>query len=207
MKNASSALPETAGPIRALGAPGLPRLVCQGCQAALSKFPRESFAGADMPESWGNFFIAEVGATAALVGLVIVAISINLSRILEYPELPGRAAEAIAVLAGALILSSLTLIPQNAFHLGLEVLAVAIVVWSVPIVLQFNTRRTIEPSGYTRPISRFLLTQLNTLPFVIAGVAITLGWPSGFYWLAAGVLLALMGALINTWVLLVEILR
>lgn len=160
-----------------------------------------------MPESWGSFFIAEVGATAALVGLVIVAISINLSRILEYPELPGRAAEAIAVLAGALILSSLTLIPQDVFHLGLEILAVAIVIWSAPVVLQFNTRRMIEPSGYTRPISRFLLTQLNTLPFVIAGIAITLDWPSGFYWLAAGVLLALMGALINTWVLLVEILR
>ena len=77
----------------------------------------------------------------------------------------------------------------------------------MPVVLQFNTRRTIEPSGYTRPVSRFLLTQLNTLPFVIAGLGITLDWPSGFYWLAAGVLLALMGALINTWVLLVEILR
>lgn len=45
-----------------------------------------------MPAGWKNFFIAEVGATAVLAGLAIVAISINLSRILAFPELPGRAA-------------------------------------------------------------------------------------------------------------------
>ncbi len=35
------------------------------------------------PSDWIPFFTAEVGATAALAGLVTVAISINLSRILE----------------------------------------------------------------------------------------------------------------------------
>ena len=38
---------------------------------------------------WANFFVAEVGASAALSGLVVVAISINLSRILFFPQLPG----------------------------------------------------------------------------------------------------------------------
>ena len=33
---------------------------------------------------WATFFSAELGALAALIGFVVVAISINLSRILAY---------------------------------------------------------------------------------------------------------------------------
>jgi modulator of FtsH protease len=44
---------------------------------------------------WSDFFVAEVGAAAALSGLVVVAISINLKRILTVPVLPGRAAETL----------------------------------------------------------------------------------------------------------------
>jgi hypothetical protein len=32
---------------------------------------------------WGNFFIAQVGASAALAGLIFVGVSINLERILK----------------------------------------------------------------------------------------------------------------------------
>ncbi len=160
-----------------------------------------------MPSGWENFFIAEVGATAALSGLVIVAISINLARILSFPELPGRAAEAIVTLAGALILSSLVLIPQQTHVLGIEVFIAGIAIWLVPITVQIRTFQATRASGKTPFIPRALLSQINTLPFVIAGLAITLGWESGFYWLAAGVLLALVGGMLNTWVLLVEILR
>jgi modulator of FtsH protease len=160
-----------------------------------------------MPSGWENFFIAEVDATAALAGLVIVAISINLSRILAFPELPGRAAEAIVVLAGALVLSSLTLIPQALRTLGLEVLIAAAVIWLVPVIVQVRTYRAARAGGKSRMRARALLAQINTLPFVVAGASIALGNESGFYWLSAGVILALIGGMLNTWVLLVEILR
>ncbi len=52
---------------------------------------------------WANFFVAEVGASAALTGLVVVAISINLAKILSYPSLPDRAAEAPFALVGVLV--------------------------------------------------------------------------------------------------------
>ena len=41
---------------------------------------------------WATFFSAELAALAALTGFVVVAISINLSRILAYSWLPSRAA-------------------------------------------------------------------------------------------------------------------
>jgi hypothetical protein len=63
---------------------------------------------------WANFFVAEVGASAALTGLLVVAISINLARILAIAQLPGRAAEGLIILVGAFVLSSVALIPVRA---------------------------------------------------------------------------------------------
>jgi hypothetical protein len=40
---------------------------------------------------WHDFFIACAGASAALMGLIFVGVSINLTRILSFPTLPGRA--------------------------------------------------------------------------------------------------------------------
>ena len=53
---------------------------------------------AEAGTGWSDFFVAQVGATAALAGLVVVAISINLQRILSFPQLPGRAAEMLILL-------------------------------------------------------------------------------------------------------------
>jgi hypothetical protein len=40
---------------------------------------------------WGDLFVATAGASAALAGLVFVAVSINIERILEFNDLPERA--------------------------------------------------------------------------------------------------------------------
>jgi hypothetical protein len=70
---------------------------------------------------WIGFATAEVGAAAALTGLLFVAVSINLSRILALPKLPARAAETLVVLLLALVAASLVLLPQNVRLLGTEV--------------------------------------------------------------------------------------
>ena len=62
---------------------------------------------------WANFFVAEVGASAALTGLVVVAISINLARILAYKTLPGLAASALILLGSVLVVTSAALIPHQ----------------------------------------------------------------------------------------------
>lgn len=47
---------------------------------------------------WHEFAVATVGAAATLTGLIFVAISINLDRILEIDRLPRRAAGTLSLL-------------------------------------------------------------------------------------------------------------
>src|ERR1700742_3144573 len=89
---------------------------------------------------WNDFFVAEVGAPAALAGFVIGAISINLARIIAYPWLPGRAAETLVAPTGVLVVSSYMLVPhQSALQLGIEVGATGAAMWLVPLVIQLRT--------------------------------------------------------------------
>ena len=48
---------------------------------------------------------------------------------------------------------------------------------------------------------------IGTVPFVIGAISLLLEVGGGLYWIAAGVLAAILGAVVNAWVLLVEILR
>ena len=45
--------------------------------------------------AWRDFFTACAGASAALAGLIFVALSVNIGEILKFEHLPARAAAAI----------------------------------------------------------------------------------------------------------------
>lgn len=75
---------------------------------------------------WTAFFVAVISAGAALTGLVFVALSINLDRIVSAGVVPSsRAAETMATLLLVVVSSSLVLVPQGARWLGVEILAIA----------------------------------------------------------------------------------
>lgn len=158
--------------------------------------------------AWANFFIAEVGAAAALSGLVIVAISINLQRILSFPQLPGRAAEMLILLVGALLACSFALIPaQPPKVFGGEILGAGLLMTVLPIGIQARQL----PIMKTQPVNwwlwRHLIALCAGLPVLIGGFCLLAGAGSGRYWLAAGILATLAATVWNAWVLLIEILR
>lgn len=157
---------------------------------------------------WANFFTAELGALAALTGFVIVAISINLTNILTFPGLAGRAAEALIAPVGAITATGLVLVPEQPPALvGVAVLATSLVMVVAPIVIQvraWSARKNVEA---VERIVRFGASAGFSLTFVIGGALLIPGARSGLYWLAAGDIACLIAVALNAWVLMIEILR
>jgi hypothetical protein len=160
---------------------------------------------------WHDFFVAQVGASGVLAGLVFVGVSINLEKIMSTPAygLPGRALEALIVLLAVLTVSSVLLVPgQGTPLVGAKVLAVGVVDWAAVVglqVLQVRHWQALEPTlRWKNFMLRAALGQTATVPFVAAGVAV-LSWSlGGLYWFVAGVIFSYLVAMTGAWILLVE---
>lgn len=160
------------------------------------------------PEQWHDLFVATAGASAALLGLLFVAVSINLERILAYKGLPERALETLLLLLGVLVVSIAGLVPgQSSVALGLELLATAGVVAAIIIRLPGAGAEDTGREPATWRLSRLGVRLMGTVPLVIGGLSVLTETGGGLYWIAAGIALAIIGAVTNAWVLLVEILR
>ena len=74
----------------------------------------EAFAAAEL--GWHDFFLATAGASAALLGLLFVGVSINLAAITgeERLDLRARAGQAFANLVAVLVVALLLLVPDPA---------------------------------------------------------------------------------------------
>ena len=157
---------------------------------------------------WSNFFGAILGASATLTGLIFVGVSISLTRILAVPALPGRASESLILLLTTLIISALCLVPgQPAFLLGIELLIIGIIVWVITFITDLSILRKTEAPYKKNSKQNFVFTQLAVLPYIIAGIVIIGIGPTGFYWLIPGIIFSFIKAVLDAWVLLVEIHR
>jgi hypothetical protein len=160
------------------------------------------------PSQWTDLFVATAGASAALAGLVFVAVSINIERILKFRGLPERGLETVLLLVGVLVVSIVGLIPgQGRTALGLELFAVnlttTLVIVRLPVVAP-NTPGRDPPHAVS---ARWAVRLVGTTMLLIGSISILLAAGGGLYWIVAGVIFAVVGAVSNAWVLLVEILR
>lgn len=159
-------------------------------------------------EGWADFCVAQIGASAALAGLVFVGITINLDEIMASPPLPNRALGAVLALATVLAESSVLLAPHRSpSRLGLTILLLALAFWLGLSALQRNTYRTTLPQYRRALVANFLLAQLASLSFVLAGAWVLLFGEGGLGWYLPGTLLCYLVALTEAWVLLIEIKR
>jgi hypothetical protein len=164
--------------------------------------------GVYVPGVWAPFFSAQVSASAALTGLIFVAVSINLERIIGQKWLVTRAAKALLTLTGVLLASTLCLVPgQHFWVLGTELTILGGMLW---IAATGSHRAASHENPYLtarQKILQSILTQFSAIPFLAAGLSLLFGWGGGLYWLVAGTVFAFIAALMDGWVLLIEVLR
>ena len=158
----------------------------------------------DMKE-WSDFFVAAAGGSAALAGLLFVAVSINIERILKFRDLPGRALVTLLLLLGALVAALFGLTPQSHTALGVELLAGGL---TISIAALWVLIRSRPRAGEESHLASSLVTAIpGTVLYVVAGASLLAESGGGLYWVLAGIVGAVIGAALNAWVLLVEILR
>jgi len=157
-------------------------------------------------EGWHDFFVAEAGASAALAGLVFVAVSINVANIVHEPRLATRAGVTVTLLLNILLISTVALISQiDPRILGGLVLVISGSLWI--FVVATAMRQGVDRERKAQWVFHAGLLQVALLPLLIGGVILATGGETGLIWVAAGFVLSFCVAVLNAWVLLIEILR
>ena len=157
---------------------------------------------------WHTLLAVQAGAAATLTGLVFVAISINLAKIIETPGLSGRAGDSILQFLQVFLICTVTLIPrQHTAAIGFEIVVIALFSWVVQVVahVRYGKSRSGDPLLWL--IVRIVQTQLASIPFFVAGAYLLSGSPIGLYWLVPGFVFSFLAGVASAWVLLVEIVR
>ena len=157
---------------------------------------------------WQGIFSVLAESAATLTGLVFVAVSINLARILSSPGLPGRAAESLAQFLQVFFICAAGMIPQQpAEVLAGEIIGIGLLCWGLQSVSQVLYARS--KSGHPKwwLVTRVVTTQLGSVPLFVGAVYLLSGSSAGLYWLTVGFFFSFLAGVVNAWILLIEINR
>lgn len=161
-----------------------------------------------MLTEWTDFFVAAAGASAALVGLIIVAMSVSVDRILELPAMSTRAGATVALLVLVVVTSLAALVPgQRSTVFGAEVLVLAALSLVTSVYATVRLVRVRAGAPVAVALAKGAVLVVPAACIALGGVLVATGVEAGLDWIAVGALLALALSVLLSWVLLVEIRR
>lgn len=159
------------------------------------------------PALWKDFGVMVGGASAALAGLLVVSMSINIDQILAFKQLPQRAAGALISSLTPLVVCMLLLVPSHSMTaFGIELIAVGLFV-GYSLFRLSGFRRSQKQTVAEWALGILLPVGLVVLGLVVAGVSLLVGVGGGLYWIVPALMAALILAIGQAWVLLIEIRR
>ena len=157
------------------------------------------------PQMWRDLFDMAGLAAVTLTGLLSVALSINVRNIAETPAHLARAREAFISLTVLVTVSVFVLIPeQGRVALGIELVALSILVFVVGLRLQGQTLRRLPARSRPRWIVRLIGLDSAALAILIAGASLVAGRLGGLLWLLPTILICLVWSTYNAWSLTID---
>lgn len=157
------------------------------------------------PELWQSLFDMVALAAATLTGLLFVGLSINLRTVVSSPVHLGRAREALIALTVLLTVAIFVLIPeQGPVPLGIELLALSVLVWVVSLRLQASTVQHLPQRQRRSWIVRLIGLDSAILGITVAGAGLVTGRMGGLLWLVPTILICLIWSTYNAWSLMID---
>lgn len=160
------------------------------------------------PDAWAAPFTAIAGSAAALTGLLFVAISINLERILKGQGLVARAFEVLLLLVAVLAVATLLLMPgQGVGSAAGEVIGVGAGMAGALAYIHIRAPRHALGVSRINFAMRVVFDQLGPVLLIAGGISLLAQSGGGLYLVVPALIAAMIAAIVGAWVLLVEILR
>jgi hypothetical protein len=155
--------------------------------------------------AWQAFFQAVVAASAALLGLLFVSVSLRVSAVTDSPQHRARAREALGQLLVLLILGIMVLAPGQSRHaLGIELIVYGVTVAVVTSALESGTLRRLRPAERRRWALQRLGFNIGVATLLIGGVSVEAGRYGGFYWFVVTTVVFFVWSALNAWLLLIH---
>jgi hypothetical protein len=159
--------------------------------------------------SWHDFYVTMGTASASLIGLLFVALSINLDAITgpSRDDLRAFAEQAFASFSTVLLIAVLFLIPTGGpssigvAYLVLGGVAGARMLRRAPAVWRVLRQGQLGEAVFWR----FVLPAAAVVGLLASGLGLIVGQPSALYWLVAVIIGLLMSAARSSWDLLVKV--
>ena len=154
--------------------------------------------------TWREFFVVSAGATAVLIGLTFVGLTLHVERSSLDGTRRGLALASGTSLVYAFLASVSVLIPEGQpYAPGLLLLVLG---WLGTFSSSYALRRTYrDPDrqiGIVAIVLQFGVLVLATVALVVSGIALCLGWPAAVWVVAAVVFVLLLDGIQSAWDLL-----
>jgi hypothetical protein len=150
---------------------------------------------------WQDFAEMTGGASAALTGLLFVAVSLNADRIAGHQGLRASAAQTLVLFLTPLVIAAAVLMPDQPDPvLGGELIAIGLVAsWALLAIGRMKRGLDADALRLSNVFNRRGPNILVMLLFVASGITLASGPAAGLYLLMPAAIVAFISGVLNAW--------
>jgi hypothetical protein len=152
-------------------------------------------------DDWQGFAEMTGGASAALTGLLFVAVSLNADRIAGHQGLRASAAQTLVLFLTPLVMAAAVLMPDQPDPvLGGELIAIGLAAsWALLAIGRMKRGLDEDALRLTNIFNRRGPNILVMLLFVASGITLASGPAAGLYLLMPAAFVAFVSGVLNAW--------